>query len=112
MILPNFLQIIRLTYNQLFNLLSKYIITVIPSIIIFSSLAVILLPNPMHALIALIFVFLATALLLLTLNLKFLGFIYLIIYIGAIAILFLFVIMLFNLRTLNKSIRFNSFRAV
>jgi NADH-ubiquinone oxidoreductase chain 6 len=55
-----------------------------------------------YALICLILVFLSTALFLLSLNVKFLGMIYLIIYIGAIAILFLFVIMMFNLRELKQ----------
>jgi NADH-quinone oxidoreductase subunit J len=57
----------------------------------------------MHALLALILLFISSAVFLLSIKIKFLAFMYLIIYIGAIAILFLFVIMLFNLRTLKKS---------
>lgn len=75
----------------------------LPLAIIGSSLLVILVPNPIYALLALIFVFLTTAIFLLSIKVQFLAFIYLIIYIGAIAILFLFVIMLFNLRSLQKS---------
>lgn len=76
---------------------------ILPLIIILSSMLVILLPNPIYGLIALILVFLLTAVFLLSMQIQFLAFIYLIIYIGAIAILFLFVIMLFNLRSLKKS---------
>lgn len=76
---------------------------ILPLIIILSSMLVILLPNPIYGLIALILVFLSTAVFLISMQIQFLAFIYLIIYIGAIAILFLFVIMLFNLRSLKKS---------
>jgi NADH:ubiquinone oxidoreductase subunit 6 (subunit J) len=75
----------------------------LPVSILISSLLVILLPNPIYALIALILVFLNTAIFLLSIKVQFLALIYLIVYIGAIAILFLFVIMLFNLRSLQKS---------
>jgi NADH-quinone oxidoreductase subunit J len=44
-----------------------------------------------------------TAIFLLSIQVQFLAFIYIIVYIGAIAILFLFVIMLFNLRNLRQS---------
>src|SRR6202044_1015359 len=50
----------------------------------------------------LISTFLSAALFLLSVNVGFLAMIYLIIYIGAIAILFLFVIMMFNLRELKQ----------
>ena len=66
------------------------------------SLLVVILPNPIYALICLILVFFNTALFLLSLNVNFLAMIYLIIYIGAIAILFLFVIMMFDLRELQQ----------
>ena len=70
--------------------------------ILILSLFVILLPNPIYALICLILVFFSSALFLLSMNVQFLAMIYLIIYIGAIAILFLFVIMMFNLRQLQQ----------
>ena len=58
--------------------------------------------NPVYALICLIVIFFSSAVFLLTLKVNFLAMIYLIIYIGAIAILFLFVIMMFNLRELTQ----------
>jgi len=70
--------------------------------ILILSLLVVLLSNPIYALVSLIIVFFGTALFLLSINVNFLAMIYLIIYIGAIAILFLFVIMMFNLRQLEQ----------
>jgi len=74
----------------------------LPTVIIVLSVLVITLSNPVYALVCLILVFFSTALFLLSINVNFLALIYLIIYIGAIAILFLFVIMMFNLRELEK----------
>ena len=73
---------------------------VLPILILILSFWVVRLTNLIHALICLILVFFNTALLLLSMNVNFLAMIYLIIYIGAIAILFLFVLMMFNLREL------------
>jgi NADH:ubiquinone oxidoreductase subunit 6 (subunit J) len=84
---------------RLWQLLGSY---VLPTTILVLSFFVVLLPNPIHALICLILVFFSTALFLLSINVNFLAMIYLIIYIGAIAILFLFVIMMFNLRELQQ----------
>ena len=75
---------------------------VLPTAILILSILVITLSNPVYALVCLILVFFSTSLFLLSINVNFLALIYLIIYIGAIAILFLFVIMMFNLRELEK----------
>lgn len=56
--------------------------------------------NPVHSLLALIGTFFHVIILLLTLKAEYLAFVFLIVYIGAIAILFLFVLMLFNLKEL------------
>ena len=74
----------------------------LPTTILVLSVLVITLSNPVYALVCLIVVFFSTALFLLSINVNFLALIYLIIYIGAIAILFLFVIMMFNLKELQK----------
>lgn len=57
--------------------------------------------NPINSLLCLISVFFHLIFLLFSLNIEFLALIFLIIYIGAIAILFLFVIMMFNLKELT-----------
>ena len=95
--------VLPLVFELLYALWIQLFYIFVPLAIIVSSLLVVLLPNPIYALLALIFVFLNTAVFLLSIKVQFLAFIYLIIYIGAIAILFLFVIMLFNLRSLQKS---------
>ena len=59
--------------------------------------------NPIYSLLTLIFVFFNMILVLLYLKIEFLSMILLIIYIGAISILFLFVIMLFNLKKIYNS---------
>lgn len=57
----------------------------------------------MHSLLALIFCFIAVSVVLIASGAEFLGYLFLIVYVGAIAILFLFVIMLLNVRQLTKS---------
>ena len=86
----------------LFFLWKKLGSNFLPFTILILSTGVILVVNPVYALICLIAVFFSTSVFLISLNVKFLGLIYLIIYLGAIAILFLFVIMMFNLRELNQ----------
>jgi NADH:ubiquinone oxidoreductase subunit 6 (subunit J) len=63
--------------------------------------------NPIYALISLILIFFITALFLLSIHIEFLAFIYIIVYLGAIAILFLFVLMMFNLKELQKAIDYS-----
>ncbi len=69
-----------------------------------SSFLVFMSSNPMHSLLYLVLTFFSAASILLLLNIEFLGLLYLIIYVGAIAILFLFIIMMINVKNL---IRFN-----
>jgi NADH:ubiquinone oxidoreductase subunit 6 (subunit J) len=58
--------------------------------------------NPVYSLLALIGVFIHVIIFLLRLRVDFLSFNFLIIYVGAIAILFLFVVMMFNLKDLMR----------
>nr|AER54644.1 NADH dehydrogenase subunit 6 [Pennaria disticha] len=86
--------------NQLFIFLSiLIIITTFMTIISF---------NPMHSIFWLVIVFLFSSILLLILNYEFLGFMIIIIYIGAISILFLFVIMMLDIFQISKIINFNN----
>lgn len=91
-----------LSSHVLFLLLYQLSVFVLPITIILLSGLVILNTNPVYSLICLILVFFSAVIFLLSINVNFLAMIYLIIYIGAIAILFLFVIMMFNLRTLKQ----------
>lgn len=64
-----------------------------------SALFLLWVKNPLHAVLGLILVFLNSANLLLSLNIHFIALIYVVVYVGAICVLFLFVIMLLNLRS-------------
>jgi len=71
---------------------------IITSIIIINGIGVILAKNTITAIINLIFVFIWSAISVIIIGAEFFGIILIIIYIGAIMILFLFVIMMLNLR--------------
>jgi NADH-quinone oxidoreductase subunit J len=66
--------------------------------ILFMALLVVSAYNPIHSLFFLILVFLFSSLIFFFLQLEFFALIFLIIYIGAILVLFLFVIMMLNLK--------------
>jgi NADH:ubiquinone oxidoreductase subunit 6 (subunit J) len=59
--------------------------------------------NPMHALLSLLGVFFSTVLMYLTAGIAFVGLVFLIVYVGAVAVLFLFVIMLLNVKSLTSA---------
>ena len=69
----------------------------------FFSFLVISSRNPIHSVLALISVFLFSSVLLFCLEVEFLAFSFLIIYVGAIGIFFLFVIMMINLKFWDNS---------
>lgn len=72
-----------------------------------SAVAVVATPAPVIAVLYLVAVFASTRLYLLALGLGFMGLAYLVVYVGAIAILFLFVVMLLDVRSieLHNSVR-------
>lgn len=72
-----------------------YIFTIL---LLLSSFFVIYSKNPVHSLISLILVFCNGVIFLIFLEVDFLGLIFLVIYIGAIAVLFLFVVMMLNIK--------------
>lgn len=65
---------------------------------IISSILVIFSLNPVHSVLFLILTFTLCAGVLLLLGVEFLGIIYIVVYVGAIAVLFLFVVMMLNIR--------------
>ena len=67
-----------------------------PSVLIGSALAVILARNPVHSVLFLILAFVAAAGLFLLLGAEFLGMILIVVYVGAVAVLFLFVVMMLD----------------
>jgi NADH-quinone oxidoreductase subunit J len=70
------------------------------------SLFVIFSANPVHSVLSLILVFCSTSMLLLLLRVDFLSILFVVVYVGAIAVLFLFVVMMLNIKLvqLNESI--------
>jgi NADH-quinone oxidoreductase subunit J len=67
-------------------------------LIIISTISVITSKNPVHSILFLILVFLNTAILLISHGIDFLGIFIIIVYVGAITILFLFVLMMLNIK--------------
>lgn len=84
------------------SILIKLYLYLIPTFVITLSIGVMVSANPIYSLLALMAVFFHMVAILLSAKLEFLAMIFLIIYIGAISILFLFVIMMFNLKVLSK----------
>lgn len=66
-------------------------------LIIISALLVILSKNPMHSVLSLVMTFVLSSILMINLGVEFLALLFLIVYVGAIAILFLFVVMMLNI---------------
>jgi NADH-quinone oxidoreductase subunit J len=67
-------------------------------LLLFSSIFVLISENPVHSVLFLILTFCNASAILLLLNVEFLGLIFIIIYVGAIAVLFLFVVMMLNVK--------------
>jgi NADH-quinone oxidoreductase subunit J len=68
------------------------------------SFAVITVPQPIHALLSLIGIFICTVLFCISIQAEYIGMVLLIVYVGAIAILFLFVVMLLNVKALLSTV--------
>lgn len=66
-------------------------------IVILSSLLVVFSSNPVHSVLFLIFTFFNTAIIFLLFNAEFLAMTLIIVYVGAVAVLFLFVVMMLNI---------------
>jgi NADH-quinone oxidoreductase subunit J len=71
-------------------------------LLVLSAFCFILTQNTIYATLWLIFIYVITSILFINLNISYLGFIFLMVYVGAIAILFLFVVMMLPLKHLEK----------
>lgn len=76
----------------------EYIFIILCICSIVSALALILANNPVHSILFLILVFCNISFILILLNVEFIAIIFLIVYVGAISVLFLFVVMMLNLK--------------
>ena len=86
-------------------MLIKFPFLFFSTVLLLSSVLVITLQNSVHSVICLVLSFLASACLLLLLECEFFAFIFLIVYVGAIAVLFLFVVMMLDTKYLVISKR-------
>lgn len=75
-------------------------------LIILSAFLVITVKNPIYSVLFLVLVFIEAAFFLLTLEIEFLPLIFIVIYVGAIAILFLFVVMMIDVKILKLPINY------
>jgi len=73
-----------------------FFISLISSIFVITSI------NPVHSVLWLVFVFINTSTIIIYSGIEFLGILFIIIYVGAIAVLFLFVIMMLNIKVSIK----------
>ena len=90
-------------------MLSTILFYIFSSIIILSSIGVISSKNPVYAVLYLILAFLNSAILFLFLNAEFLAMLLIVVYVGAVAVLFLFVVMMLNIRQEEKTIKFQKY---
>ncbi len=72
-------------------------------VLVISALAIISVRNPIHSILWLMFSFVIAAVLLVKLGANFLGLIFIMVYVGAITVLFLYCVMLLNIRILDWS---------
>ena len=85
--------------NQLTNGYNESWFIILPILAIFTGISVIVCKNPIISVLFLIGLFLNIACILVLLGLNFLGLSYLLVYVGAVSILFLFILMLINIRS-------------
>jgi NADH-ubiquinone oxidoreductase chain 6 len=76
----------------------EYILDIVITVSIFFAIYTIISPNPVVAVLFLIGLFTGISIYLIVIDLIFLGLAYLLVYIGAVSILFIFILMLINIR--------------
>ena len=79
----------------------QYLYILLIIFIISCALMVIISKNPVHSILYLILVFCSASMLLISIGAEFLGIMFIIVYVGAIAVLFLFVIMMLNIKVIE-----------
>jgi len=87
-----------LSINDEFNGFSVIFLDIIILISIFSGIFIIISKNPIVSVLYLILLFSSIACYLVFLGIKFIGLSYILVYVGAVSILFLFILMLINIR--------------
>ena len=85
----------------------EIIFYVFASILVLTSLGVILFKNPVYSAISLILSFITSAALWLLLQAEFLSIVLILVYVGAVMVLFLFVVMMLNIDDVMRTSKFN-----
>ena len=93
----DFVLIILETFIYLLFIMAGSLISISSFICVAAAVAVILLRNPVHSVLFLVLSFCSGAIILLAMGAEFLGLMVLVVYVGAIAILFVFVVMMLNI---------------
>lgn len=77
---------------------TNYVLSALSFLAVFFAIYIIITKNPIVSVLFLIGLFFTISVYLITIGLQFLGLVYLIVYVGAVSILFLFILMLINVR--------------
>lgn len=85
----------------------EFLFTILSALIFGSSTLVIGITNPIHSILILIFVFFLGSVFLFILQLEYFALLFLIVYVGAIVVLFLFIVMMLEIRTFSVAQHFN-----
>ena len=90
-------------------MLSTSLFYIFSTIIVLSCLGVVSSKNPVYSVLFLILAFINSAILFLFLNAEFLAMLLIVVYVGAVAVLFLFVVMMLNVKNEEKNIKFQKY---
>jgi len=85
-----------------FKSIMMVVFELLPIFLVANALLVVVVKNPVHSVLLLILVFFDSAVFLLYLGLDYFAFLLLVVYAGAVAVLFLFVVMMLNLRVVGR----------
>jgi NADH-quinone oxidoreductase subunit J len=80
----------------------SYLLFIIYGVLFFSVVSMVLCVNPIHSVLFFIVVFFCASLVFTLLHADFIGLIFLMVYVGAIAVLFIFVVMMLNIKRIER----------
>ncbi len=86
--------------------MENFFLTTLSILIFVTASMIILAKNPVHSILFLVIVFVCTTGLLILLGAEFVGMLFLVVYVGAITVLFLFVVMMLNIKIVELNERF------
>ena len=86
--------------------MENFFLLTLSILLLINAIMVIITKNPVHSIFFLVLVFVAATGLLLLLGVEFIAMLFLVVYIGAITVLFLFVIMMLNVKIIEFNEKF------